>query len=281
MHIFPTEFFEYERTLTILAKNLNYITGNINLYVTLNCSDSSINWSTSSKTKNFVINKFKELNKRFSKIKVELMTKEGSSEFGVNHHRRITYQKFQVVDYIIFLDSDLVFSETILKSTLDTMRNVQKNNWNIIVPQTPRLWDTTWDCNVNDYFKKDELNSYKHTDIEGIFKKFHDKPKSFFKSDIHKFAGGWFTAYSPKLLNYIGIPDSFGSYGPDDTYIMNCMNILRNKNFNVSQYVINNEIVVEQPNKNNWVNFKTSPVHLRKNANNNFFYELREFSKKL
>ena len=59
------------------------------------------------------------------------------------------------------------------------------------------------------------------------------------------------------------------------------MNILRNKNFNVSQYVINNEIVVEQPNKNNWVNFKTSPVHLRKNANNNFFYELREFSKKL
>lgn len=281
MHIFPTEIFEYERTLLQLNKNLNRVRCNIVLHTTLNCSDTNIDWRLSEKTKNYVIEEFKKINKNVKKIEVSSHIQEGQSEFGVNQHRIRTYQKFQTADYIIFLDSDLVFSETILSSQINTMMTINTSGWNVIIPQTLRLWDDTWDCNVNKMFLHDKINSYKDADFVEILKTFDNKQKNFFKSNIFKFAGGWFTAYSPKLLNYIGIPQSFGPYGPDDTYIMNCMNILSSKNYNISQYIIENEIVTERPLKNAWVKLTSCPDKHRKHANSNFFQELRNFSKKL
>ena len=35
-----------------------------------------------------------------------------------------------------------------------------------------------------------------------------------------KFAGGWFTCISKKLLDRITVPDSLGHYGLEDTFIM-------------------------------------------------------------
>ena len=35
-----------------------------------------------------------------------------------------------------------------------------------------------------------------------------------------KFAGGWFTCISKKLLDKITVPDSLGHYGLEDTFIM-------------------------------------------------------------
>ena len=148
-------------------------------------------------------------------------------ETGVNNHRRNTYKKFQSHDYIIFLDTDLVFSNKIIQSVTDSLYQIKKDEWVVISPQTLRLWDDTWDCLVNDNFKCEMLNYYKKANIYKIHTQFINKNRNLKKLNLFKFAGGWFTVYSTKLLNFVGIPDSFGTYGPDDTFLMNCMYMMK------------------------------------------------------
>jgi L-lactate dehydrogenase complex protein LldF len=60
-----------------------------------------------------------------------------------------------------------------------------------------------------------------------------------------KFGGGWFNLISSKLLKFIDLPDSLGSYGVDDTYVMICCNLMKQKNYNIQQYVLKGNTVAE------------------------------------
>jgi hypothetical protein len=44
-----------------------------------------------------------------------------------------------------------------------------------------------------------------------------------------KFAGGWFTLISKELLSKIGVPESLGHYGLEDTFVTECCKILKTK----------------------------------------------------
>ena len=91
----------------------------------------------------------------------------------------------------------------------DSLYQIKKDEWVVISPQTLRLWDDTWDCLVNDNFKCEMLNYYKKANINKIHTQFINKNRNLKKLNLFKFAGGWFTIYSTKLLNFVGIPDSF------------------------------------------------------------------------
>jgi len=67
-----------------------------------------------------------------------------------------------------------------------------------------------------------------------------------------KFAG-WGTTISTKLARLIDIPDSLKSYGLDDTFVLYGCYILREKGHQVNQYVIENEVIIE----NNF--YRTNP----------------------
>ena len=65
------------------------------------------------------------------------------------------------------------------------------------------------------------------------------------KFDDFKFGGGWFNIFSSNLLEFIDIPDSLSSYGLDDTFIVDCANIMKERGYDISQYIIDNMVVCE------------------------------------
>ena len=58
-----------------------------------------------------------------------------------------------------------------------------------------------------------------------------------------KFAGGWFTVISKKLLNELPWPDNYGHYGYDDTYLMWAASVINNPE--IRQFKLENLIVSE------------------------------------
>jgi hypothetical protein len=247
----------------------------------LNCSSFNVNWNLSNKTKESVIQSYKTINKKLTNLSKVCKVYDGNLDFGVNHHRRETYRKFWHYDYVIYLDSDVVFSSTILTNYIKALASLNKSAWNILTPQTLKLWDSTWDPLVNEKYLSHKFNSYKNINISQIHSDFVNLPRILAQSNIFKFGGGWFTAISTKLLNFISIPPSFGSYGPDDTFLMNCLNLMKKRNYNVSQFILKNEIIKEQPINNNDIIMKTNSRYHRELGMKNFFPELLKFEKKL
>ena len=121
----------------------------------------------------------------------------------------------------------------------------QNKEYFIITPETTRIWDSTWDPITNkeclsipashdNYFSRDP---YLTTGLTG--------DTSIREINTFKFASGWFTLLSNSLTKKIIIPNEMGSYYMDDTFIMQCCISGNNKGLNASQYVIENEIIIE------------------------------------
>jgi len=283
IHIFPNELNRYSTTLDRLNRCFSGVSDNIVLYTTLNTSSAIIDWDKSTIDKADSIKRYDELNKKILCVKKIHNVISTNKPYGVNDHRRETYKKFYAYDSIIYLDSDIVFSDQILKNYVNALNSFDhKNEWYVISPQTVRLWDTTWDCIVNERYIKHPINSHKRLNPDEVISSVASAPRTYEKSPIYKFAGGWFTAHSPKLLNFVGIPNSFGSYGPDDTFLMSCMNSIKRRGMSVVQYVVKNEIIIEDTTTDTTgLHFLTNASQQRLLGQKNFIPELREFSKKL
>jgi GGDEF domain-containing protein len=109
-----------------------------------------------------------------------------------------------------------------------------------------KQWDNTWDVIVNQHFLKHKLDYELDADI------FSDSlvdlgGVSLRPATDFKFAGGWFTVLSADILKLIGIPDSFGHYGMEDTFIVEASKIMRTYMHPDTpvQYVMENHIVGE------------------------------------
>jgi hypothetical protein len=105
------------------------------------------------------------------------------------------------------------------------------------------MWDNSWDPIVNNEFKDDGIHfqsrdPYKY--FQRVSSEVMIKP-----IDGFKFGGGWATVISTQLAKKIGIPESLGHYGLEDTFIMYCSYMMQQKGLGVTQYVIENEIIVE------------------------------------
>ena len=106
----------------------------------------------------------------------------------------------------------------------------------IIVPQTVKLWDSTWDVICH----KDFLNK------EYGYEKIHEpqitqnqavEAINLSPSPVFKLATGWFTLFSKGVMNKIGIAPFVKHYGPEDTFIMFAADGLnRYKETNFIQY---------------------------------------------
>jgi hypothetical protein len=133
----------------------------------------------------------------------------------------------------------------------------------IITPEFVRIWDETWDCLVNENFINEKVGYEKLADpyecsgikgdvgIEKV--DYTDSPLSRFK-----FAGGWFTCISGRLLRKIGIPESFGHYGYEDSFIMVASEkLMREGKEDIQQFKLKNVVVCENykyRNNNHYLN---------------------------
>ena len=279
IHIFPHELNNYKRIvdrLNVSMFNLNI--NDIEVWVTLNLNKTILDFKK--------IPDIDSITEQFKNITDELIVSYKlrinlQDDFlGVNEHRIETINNSNINDYIMFLDSDLFFNHNLLKKHIEYAHLLKKENkLFIITPQCIRLWDASWDCIVNMNFLKKPLGYYKKVDPSEITKKTYGN-LSISKLSKFKWANGWFTGMSAEFAKLVNIPKSFKGYGPDDTYMMECCKLLKQKNYDINQYTIRGLVVCEDISfRNNF--FKKDIPNFRQNCNRLFNQELETFRKRI
>jgi len=248
----PYEIDELENTLNQLKKASYYLSGKNEwvVDVTLSLSNDLINWNKSSIPKSYFEDKLLKLSAQTDWCAKNFQT---STEInGCVSQRRFSLNKNTDADYFIWLDTDIVFEErtlSYLENTMEAIKNVTP--YSIITPEIVKVWDTTWDCLVNENFLDKPLDYQKTNDpykdsgikgdvtVESVRNNFQNQPR-------FKFAGGWMTCLSGDLVRRIGVPESFGHYGYEDTFIMwGSEKLVKTQQLDIQQFKLKNLVVCE------------------------------------
>ena len=248
----PYEIDELENTLNQLKRASYYLSGKNEwvVDVTLSLSDNLINWNKSSIPKSYFEDKLLKLSSQTDWCAKNFQT---STEInGCVSQRRFSLNKNTDADYFIWLDTDIVFEERTLSYMENTMAAIKNvTPYSIITPEIVKVWDTTWDCLVNENFLDKPLDYQKTNDpykdsgikgdvtVESVRNNFQNQPR-------FKFAGGWMTCLSGDLVRRIGVPESFGHYGYEDTFIMwGSEKLVKTQQLDIQQFKLKNLVVCE------------------------------------
>ena len=243
IHLLPQEIDWFEWQIKQLKQGSYYLEEDDNVIMDVTLNLNLINWEQSKLPKQFFIDKFNQIEKLCDWCETQFIIDEENKCLGCDDKRREAIRT-TTSDNILYLDSDLIFKPELLKYMMDSAK-VIPNEYYLISPQIMKLWDGSWDCLVHqDYLDLQPSQEYKNTDpylvISSQAPKISVKPINQFK-----FGGGWFNLLSTKLLKLTDMPDSFGPYGVDDTYVMLCCGVMKQKEYNVQQYVLEGMIVAE------------------------------------
>jgi hypothetical protein len=251
--IMPNEIDDLERTLADLNKASKYVSGeNYELYLALTISDFLVDWENSKLDKEYFID-------RFNKLK-PLTEWAGKTSFhiredimGCTSLRRIAHNECTDATHFIWLDTDIVFDDKILfymENSIDAIDSENITKKYVISPECVKIWDTTWDCLVNENFLNKEIgycrinnpfiDAGQHGEI-GVETLLNDVPGQ----PRMKFGGGWFNCLSKELLDRTPLPESMGHYGPDDTFIMWASEKLNQNGEQMHQFKLKNYVVCE------------------------------------
>jgi len=248
----PYEIDELENTLNQLRRASKYIDKSLDWYVDV-CmctADDMINWSKSSIPKKYFEEKFLKLSSQLDWCSKNFHT--SSQIKGCVSHRRHCLTEYEHTQYFIWLDTDIIFDER----TLSYFQNAMQPVWDItpysiITPELVRIWDNTWDCLVNENFINEKVgyqqlaNPYLDSGIKGDVG-IESVQNTNSSQSRFKFAGGWFTCISGRLLREIGIPESFGHYGYEDTFVMVASEkLIQTKQQDIQQFKLKNLVVCE------------------------------------
>jgi hypothetical protein len=285
IHTLPYEIDQLERLLIQLKRNSKHLTPDNNIITDVVLNVNLNNWDNSSLSKEFFIDKFyqlEQLTKTWSTTNFHI--NDNNEILGCVSHRRKVFRETQA-DNVLVLDTDVFFSDSLLYHIINGALLIEQNSpYYVLTPQITKMWDNSWDCLVNDAFLNDSTNEFKNKDpfiTADCLGEVSIKP-----IDGFKFGGGWGTLISVPLLRKIDIPDSLGHYGLEDTYIMICSSFLKQNGLNVNQYVLENELLIEDN------RFRFSPYkkylsaidrreEFKKIANENFQKELNKFGSSL
>lgn len=252
--IMPNEIDDLERVLMDLNKASKYVKGeNYELYLALTISDFLVDWENSKLDKQYFID-------RFNKLK-SLTDWVGKASFhiredimGCTSLRRIANNECKDATHFIWLDTDICFDDRILyylEASIDRLKETDPNiDKYVISPECVKIWDTTWDCLVNENFLNKEVgycrinNPFQDSgeigdvSLETVLNNVPNQPRM-------KFGGGWFNCLSKPLLDRVPLPESMGHYGPDDTFIMWASEKLNQSGEQIYQFKLKNYIVCE------------------------------------
>ena len=241
----PHEIDDLELTLIQLGKAFQYVdSDNFILDVTLGVSPNLTLWDSSELKLDYFKDKFIILQKNVGGAKNKFFRLSEDKVQGCVSKRRQTWLDHKDVDYHIWLDTDIIFDER----TLAYIDNVsqQLDDESIITPEIVKVWDNSWDCLVNENFIKEPIdyqktnNPFKDSGIKGDIS-VENVICNWPNHPTMKFAGGWFTCISRKLLDRVTVPESFGHYGLEDTFLMYACDKLKIG----TQYKIKNLVICE------------------------------------
>jgi hypothetical protein len=284
----PEEIDDLHITLYNLKRNMSMLPRDIKMDIDLTfCMSGELtNWDATQLPQSYFIEKFNALRPLMDwsanpKIHVEF----GDTILGCVAQRRSSLQFLREYDFTIWLDCDMFFNDTTilyLASSFRAAKNAGASNF-IITPQFVRQWDASWDHIVHPSYRTQPLMYHESADIiqDGLYD-LGDVNLSLI--DGFKFAGGWCTLLSNDLLELIGVPEAFGHYGMEDTFIVEVCKYLQGNNHssNPRQYVLTNHIVGENYKYRTNKHLKTMVVSrnkkeiFRANAFKNFGSELKK-----
>ena len=240
MHVMPHEIEMLERFMVQYRKALSYLDENDNftMKVSLNLNPNLTDWEASELKQDYFVDKFNSL---FDGIKNINEIHLDDSLWGTTQQKRESIKL--LYDQFIFCDADILLHEHLLKHQLNL--SYQLNNMYIVSPSIPRWWDESWDVIVHKNLLTTRLG-YAHSE---------DAVKNAYTQDVSdisvrvvpvaKFGCGMHTLYSRSFWNFTGIPDSFGGYGPEDTYAMNCIDVARKYGHEIHQVLLDGIYITE------------------------------------
>jgi hypothetical protein len=285
IHILPQEIDWFEGQIKQLKQGSYYLAEDDNIIIDVTLNLNLVEWEKSKIPKQFFIDKFKQIEKLCDWCETQFIIDEENKCLGCNDKRREAI-KTTKSDNILYLDGDVIFKPELLKYIIESAKLVEQEYY-IISPQTVRMWDESWDvitnqkfiytpANIKTYYNNDpfKILTYEYLDV------------SLESINQFKFGGGWFNLLSTKLLKLIDIPDSLGPYGVDDLYVMICCDIMKQKGYNVLQYILKNTIIIENfkyrydPYKD-YIVLTNNPIKYQHQAKLNLNLEIQNFMNKI
>ncbi len=289
--VLPQELEDLAGTLERLKRNSAFITNSVEykVEITMCLSDELTDWEKSKLPKEYFDERTSELCEKYLDwCSYTCIIEETTKVLGCVSQRRESLKNNQDADFFIWLDCDIIFKDTTLYYITSAYQIAKETGLeNIIVtPQFVKQWDDTWDVVVNKNFWNNQINY--HLDSNIYFDSLPQLEEIQVKEiPSFKFAGGWFTLISKSLLNEVGIPESFGHYGLEDTFVMACSFMMRQKGKLVSQFILENLIVGENhKNRTNqtikkYISAKDKKEEFKKIAHSNWETEISLFNNKI
>lgn len=289
--VMPQELEDLALTLEKLKRNSAFIDSSVDygIDITICLSSELTDWENSKLPKEYFEDRTRELVEKYCDwCKYKTITFEISNHIlGCVSQRRQSLKNHPDADFFIWLDTDMVFKDTTLYYITSAYQMIKQSGIDmfVVTPQFVKQWDNTWDVVTNKNYWNQPINYHLNCDIynEGL-----PQLEEVNISQINqlKFAGGWFTLISKSLLDRVGIPESFGHYGLEDTFIMVCGMIMSQKGESVSQFILENLIIGEnhknRPNQviKKYLSIKDKKEEFKQIAHSNWESEINKFNQK-
>jgi hypothetical protein len=253
-HIMPWEIDYALLSFSQLKKTQKYIPESVNIEFAsvLNLSSDIIDWDKSAFPKEYFIDKYNDICKGFNIIKINSRIIDSNIFYGHLDFQRDC--KASHIDAYIPFCPDMYFGEYLLSYFIESIKGISSKNF-IITPQVTKRWDSSWDILVNENFlnthygKCFDLSCY---EIDLI----NQTQPELIPIPIFKFAG-WFDCYSKEIWEKLcPVWDEWSGYGSWDTYTMYTLSLLKQKGYDIQQYILKNQVISEYWNGNepqqNW-----------------------------
>lgn len=277
----PSEIEMFERLMYQMKKALLYLDENddVTLKVTLNLNPELTDWNTSELKQSYFVSRFGILFNGLKNINEVILD---TSCWGTTQQKRESYK--MDYDQFIFCDTDILFHEHMLKYQLNV--SYQLDGIYIVSPSLPKWWDSSWDSLCHSEYI-DKPYGYA-TDVIRADDTITQSVTSITAKQISKikFGCGMHTLYSKSFWELVGIPDSFGGYGPEDTYGMSAAEVALKMGYDVKQFVLDGIFITEDyQNRTPSFDGKINPIDKKKefydSAHSLGQYEVSSFAERL
>lgn len=287
--VMPQELEDLALTLDRLKRNSAFIdkTVKYKVDITMCLSDELTDWENSKLPKEYIKDRTIELVEKYLDWCLWDLQWDNPNILGCVSQRRMSLERNPDADFFIWLDCDMVFKDTTLYYITSAYQMIKQSGIDmfVVTPQFVKQWDNTWDIVTNKNYWNQPINYHLSSNIyeDGLPQL---EEVSITQINQLKFAGGWFTLISKELLNRVGIPQSFGHYGLEDTFIMACGSALAQNGENVAQFILENLIIGENhKNRTNqsikkYLSIKDRKEEFKQIAHSNWESEIDKFIKK-
>ena len=239
IHVMPHEIEMFQSFMIRYRESLSYCQNyDVTIKATLNLNPKLIDWENSELKQDYFMDIFSS-QFHFKGLKNINQIILDDSLWGTTQQKRESI-KIDYFDQFIFVDTDIVTHPHQLSYQLQASEKLSGKY--ILSPSIPKWWDTSWDYLVNsnmkdrDFSSQEVLDSIPTQPISNLTIK---------QIPTIKFGCGMHTLYSKEFWQFVGIPEEFGGYGPEDTFGMYAATYAIQKGYDIKQYVLDGLYITE------------------------------------